>query len=293
MSLIYKTVEGSCHLINTLTGNMIKTYMYSRFEKPKANNDLPKYIHRNFDINKVEYEDFPIFIIKKRNQMRYNGKVVLFLAGGGGMARPMGIHFDTAARLIKQTGATMYFAYYPLAPKYNVRDALEWLEGVYKAMQKRFLPENIVFIGDSAGANLVFSLVHRVAIKPGKVIAISPAVGLEDGRDRDIRRNMEKSDPILNVEMNDLIARHWSKKVPLDSPDINPKYINFVDFPEILMFYGSHELFYPHVKQLIYKIREDGAVIKDIEAPMCHDWALCSFFPEGRKAIRKMAETIC
>ncbi len=199
MSLIYKSIEGSCHLINALTGNRIKKYMYSQFAEAQEKDDLPQYIYKNFRVNRIEYRGFPVFVIQKRTGEKCNGKAILFLAGGGGMARPMGIHFDTAVRLVKKIGAVMYFAYYPLAPKYNVRDALEWLEGVYKAM--------------------------------------------------------EKSDPILNVEMNDLIAQHWSKNVPLDSPDINPKYIDFADFPEILMFYGSHELFYPHVKQLLHKMR--------------------------------------
>jgi len=43
---------------------------------------------------------------------------------------------------------------YPLAPRHNVRDALTWLEGVYKAMTRRYMPRNITFIGDSAGAKI-------------------------------------------------------------------------------------------------------------------------------------------
>ena len=143
-----------------------------------------------------------------------------------------------------------------------------------------------------AGANLAFSLVHRMKKRPGKLIVISPAPGLENGKDRSIRKAMENIDPILNVEMNDLIAENWAKNVPLDSPDINPEYIDYHNFPKILMLYGSHELFYPHVKRLIRKIREDGAMLETIEKPMCHDWALCSFFPEGRRAMKKMREFI-
>lgn len=157
-------------------------------------------------------------------------------------------------------------------------------------MQKNHLPKNIVFAGDSAGANLDLSLTYRADKKPGKVIIISPASGLENGRDRDIRKAMEKKDPILNVEMNDLIAQNWSKDVPLDSPDVNPKYIDYRNFPKILMFYGTHELFYPHAKRLVKKIREDGVMLEVIEKPMCHDWALCCFFSEGSKAIRKMVD---
>ena len=204
----------------------------------------------------------------------------------------MSIHFDTVSRLIQETGATVYFAYYPLAPQSNVRGALAWLEDVYQAMQRRYVPKNIVFVGDSAGANLALSLSYRARKKPAKVIAISPATGLDNGRDREIRKAMETIDPLLNVEMNDLIAERWSKDVPLDDPDINPEGIDYSNFSDILMFYGSHELFYPHVKRLVQKIREDKAELETVERPMCHDWALCSFFPEGQKAIKRMRDFI-
>lgn len=292
MSISYKLTECSCYIINRLTKNIIKRYMLSSFEKTDTNDELPKNMYQEFAVQKVEWKGFPVFIIRNRNKEKRGKKAILFLAGGGGMSRPMWIHFDTVARLLQETGATVYFAYYPLAPQNNVKKALEWLEGVYKAMLTRYLPKNIVFAGDSAGANLAFSLVHRMKKRPGKLIVISPAPGLENGKDRSIRKAMENIDPILNVEMNDLIAENWAKNVPLDSPDINPEYIDYHNFPKILMLYGSHELFYPHVKRLIRKIREDGAMLETIEKPMCHDWALCSFFPEGRRAMKKMREFI-
>lgn len=117
-------------------------------------------------------------------------------------------------------------------------------------------------------------------------------MGLEDGRNRDIRKQMEENDPLLSVEMNDLIARTWSKNVPLDSADINVESIDYRKFSQLLLFYGTHERFYPHVKRFVKKLQRDRAVIEVVEEKMCHDWALCSFFPEGRNAIKKMAEFI-
>lgn len=292
MSLTYKMVEKSCFLLNRLARNCIKKRMYHSFEKSNQSNELPKFMYRKFAINKIEYLDFPVYIVRSRNKEKRNRKAILFLAGGGGLARPMWIHFDTAAKLVQKTGATVYFAYYPLAPKHNVGEALEWLEGVYKAMLKRYLPKDIVLIGDSAGANLALSLIHRVKEKPRKVIVISPAVGLENGRNREIRKQMEDKDPLLSVAMNDLIARTWSRNVPSDSPDINVESIDYHEFSQILLLYGTHELFYPHVKRFVEKLKKDGAVLEVVEEKMCHDWALCSFFPEGRNAMKKMTKFI-
>lgn len=292
MSLAYKIVENCCFAVNKLTNGGIKKQMHSFIAKKEQNDSLPWFLKKCFLVKEVQYMGFPVYIMRTKNKQKRTKKAVLFLAGGGGMARPMGLHFDVEARLAHNTGATVYFAYYPLAPKYNVTYALTWLEKVYAAMCKRFWSEQIIFVGDSAGANLALSLTDRVENKPGQLIVISPAVGLENGHDRDVRLKMEKKDPILTVEMNDMIAQNWSKNVPLNNPDINPEYINYGNFPPMLMFYGSHELFYPHVKRYVEKIKKSGGNVEIVEEPMCHDWALCSFLPEGYGAIKKMEHVI-
>jgi acetyl esterase/lipase len=190
------------------------------------------------------------------------------------------------------TDAEIVMAHYPLAPKHNVRYALDWLGKIYSLLLNEYEPSDIVFIGDSAGANLILSLTDRLERKPGKLIVISPACGLQDGKNRDIRKAMESEDPLLTVAMNDTIAKNWCRGVPLDSPDISPEFIDYRDFPPILMFYGSHEVFYPHVKNLIQLMKEQGAEAYFVEKPMCHDWALCSFLPEGREAMKKMSRWI-
>ena len=208
------------------------------------------------------------------------------------MERATVLHYDTAARIAKGTGADVYIAAYPLAPEYNVCDALLWLEKVYAALLKKHDPKDIVFMGDSAGANLLLSLTYRLKEKPGKLIVISPACGLENGKTRNIRLAMEAFDPILTVEMNDVIAANWCRNVPLDSPDISPEYIDYKDFPPMFFFYGEHELFYPLVYAYLSMLREKGVSFQENRKPMCHDWALCSFLKEGRSAIRMMCRLI-
>jgi len=78
----------------------------------------------------------------------------------------------------------------------------------------------------------------------------------------------------------------------LNSPDISPEYIGYNGFPPVLMFYGTHELFYPHVINYIEKLKESGISLTAVEKPMCHDWALVKYFPEGREALNRMCEWI-
>jgi len=292
LSILYKIAENGCFLLNKLPGGGAKGSMSDMFSGDSLDVRLPRFLTRGTTVNMTELDGFSIHRIQSRKNSMNTNRAVLFLPGGGGMARATRLHYDTAKRIADKTGAEIIIANYPLAPGHNVVFALDWLEKLYSKILEEYDPQNIVFMGDSAGANLILSLTYRVNAKPGGLIVISPACGLENGKNRDIRKEMEPYDPILSVAMNDTIAENWCRNVPLDSPDISPEYINHAGFPPMLMFYGSHELFYPHVKNYIRQLESTGVNIRCIERPMCHDWALCSFFKEGREAIAAITEWI-
>ena len=292
MSLIYKIAEKGCFLLNKFPGGGPKGSM-AELISGSDEIILPRCMHSGLEIKEISFEGFKIHRIRANKPKCNSRKAVLFLPGGGGMARAVKVHYDTAKSLAVRTGAEIVIAHYPLAPKHNVRVALEWLEKFYYyELLKDYKAEDIVFMGDSAGANLALSLTYRLKDKPGSLIIISPACGLENGRNRDIRLEMEPNDPVLTVAMNDLIAEHWCRNVPLDSPDISPEYIDYSGFPPMLLFYGTHELFYPHVSNYIKQLKGTGISLTCVEQPMCHDWALVKYFPEAGKALITMDKWI-
>ena len=291
--ILYKCLEKSFFLLNRLPGGGIKFFRVGAGEDPSKAERIPSFLNRNgLQTLSIKIRGFWIHKIRYYRRKKQTNRIVLFLPGGGGMQSATILHYDTAARIAKRTGADIYIAAYPLAPKYNVRDALCWLEKVYAALLKNHDPKDIVFMGDSAGANLILSLTYRLKEKPRKLLVISPACGLENGKTRNIRLAMEPYDPILTVEMNDVIAMNWCRNVPLDSPDISPEYIDYEGFPPMYFFYGEHELFYPLVYDYLSSLRRKGVPFWEKKLPMCHDWALCSFLREGRNAIRMMCRLV-
>ncbi|MCM1189617.1 MAG: alpha/beta hydrolase [bacterium] len=292
MSLLYSFAETACYGLNRLPGGGVKKLMDQGLTTSTGKEKLPAWVKRQCRVREVSLQGFPVYIIRRRSPAKRTNRAVLFLAGGGGMSRPTFLHYHAAVRMVKDTGATVYFPFYPLAPQHNASEAISWLEKVYRGMLRRYLPEQILFAGDSAGANLALSLTGRVAERPCKLILISPAFGVQNGEARDIRLKMEKRDPLLSVAMNDCICENWARGIPLDSPDISPEFVDYRDFPEMLVFFGSHELFYPGVKKGLEKIAEEGVKLYTVEKPMCHDWALCFFFREGREALSKMCDFI-
>lgn len=292
MSMLYSVVETICYGLNKIPGGGVKGAMNRALTTSTGKEKLPAWVSRRCCVREESLQGFPVYILRHEDESRRTSRVVLFLAGGGGMSRPTILHYDTVTRIVKNTGATVYIPFYPLAPEHNVSEALVWLTELYGEMRKHHLLKDIVFAGDSAGANLCLSLTARIAEKPRRLILISPAFGIQNGEPRNVRLRMEKTDPLLSVAMNDCICENWGRGIPLESPDISPEFIDYTGFPEMLFFYGSHELFYPHVRNGLKKIRVQGAVVTDIEKPMCHDWALCHFFREGREALTQMCDYI-
>lgn len=291
MSLSYSIVEKVCYILNRLPGDGSRGLLMGGFKEPIDKVKLPGFVKKsNLNISEISFEGF--LIHRFRRSGRKSSKAVLFLPGGGGMERATVLHYDIAMKIAKDTGADVYIAHYPLAPKYNVRYALSWLNKLYVVLLKKYSSKKITFIGDSAGANLIVSLTGKIKIKPGRLIVISPACGIENGKNRNIRLAMEPFDPILSVEMNDLICDNWCKGVSLDSPDISPEYVDYTDFPPMYLYYGEHELFYPHVINYVDILEENGVVFQKTVKPMCHDWAICRLFPEGRRAVKEMCKII-
>lgn len=278
--------------LNHHNDGLVKKKMTDAFTTSSQSDKLPKSFYRNFRVKNKALEGYPVYVISRRGSEQPDGRV-LFLHGGGGMMRPTKLHFDTVMKLVRETNCELYFAYYPIAPKANVLEALAWCEKLYQNMLRTCEPQNITFIGDSAGANLCISLCERIKHRPTKMILISMAAGLDNDTGRQLRIRAEHKDPLLSVEMNDIIAKYWARGVSLKSADINPDFATFRDFPRLLFVHGTHELFYPCVKNILKRLDAEEIPYEKIELPLCHDFALCSFFPEGRMAIDAMVKFIC
>lgn len=288
MSAFYSVLETACYGLNKLPGGGVKSLMTKGVTTSTGKEKPPAWLKRHCEVRKTVQQGFPVYVLRHKDEAKRGKQVLLFLAGGGGMSRPTALHYDTVARIVRNTGATVYLPFYPLAPEHNASEAATWLEQLYQTLLRYCSSDCILFAGDSAGANLSLTLAGRTETKPRGMILVSPAFGIQNGDARDIRLSMEKIDPLLSVAMNDQICESWAKGVPLDSPDISPEFVDYRGFPEMLVFFGSHELFYPAVKKGLKEIAAQGVQVTAVERPMCHDWALCSFFREGRTALSQM-----
>lgn len=262
------------------------------FEFIKSNHrayDLPQFLYKHMNVQKIEFNGRLLFKIQPKSNA--TSKVILFIHGGGGMMSPTLLHYRFAERLIKNTGATLYFPFYPLGPEATINESMSWLDGVYQEVSKNHDSHDITIIGDSAGAALSVSVCRRTQSKPKNVVLISPSVGIdkEDGK----MEELEKNDVILSVKTIELVKKYWIGDTDIADGDFNTLKSDYTDFPPMQLYYGTNEIFYAYIGELIDNIKSAGAEIETFEGEgLCHDWVLIGIIPEGRMAVEQICEFI-
>lgn len=121
-----------------------------------------------------------------------NHTVILYAGGGGFLANLQVLQEQFLKKWAKNTGATIFEAHYSLCPEYKYPYQTNELFNLYmqivlhyKVVQK-INNLSIILMGDSAGGNLILSLMNMLAAvdvqMPSALHAVYPAVDMRENR---------------------------------------------------------------------------------------------------------------
>ncbi len=178
----------------------------------------------------------------------------------------------------------VYYVHYRLAPKNVYPAALEDAAAVYRELLSSGVkPENIIFVGDSAGGNLALELSlylkEQKLSQPAALVLISPWGTFEQTAPSRIK-NSER-DLVLGIKGFPLYQEVQVRKpsyagdMKLDDPKLSPVYADLRGLPPMLIQIGGYELFVDDGISLLQRALSD-----DIEATltvypgMPHDFPL-------------------
>lgn len=247
--------------------------------------DLPEFVYKRVHTEKILIDGRPMF--RLRSEKGTNGRAVLFIHGGGGMFAPTQFHYSLAVKLAEKTRAEVFFPFYPLAPEANADMSAEWIFKAYDTVTREYDPKTLTVIGDSAGALLAARAVSETKNKPHGVVLISPVTGTDKKDDKAMAAR--RGDILLSETVIEMVGKHWGRGIPLASPRMNAEYIDYTDFPPTLLYYGTNEMFAPHMDRLIENIKLGAEYLEVHKGEgMCHDWAILTFIPEGRAALGRI-----
>jgi acetyl esterase/lipase len=217
-------------------------------------------------------------------------RVLLYLHGGGFVFGLTPMHLKMAAGLALRMKTRILMPDYRLAPEHPFPAALNDSEKVYLWLLKQGIPAgNIVLAGDSAGGNLVLSLMMKVrdsgSALPAAAALLSPAVRFGGGASRP-----EFRDPLLPPGAMQFYTRAYVGGHDPHDPLISPLYGDPGRLPPLLIHAGEDEILRDDAQQLADKARAAGTEAHlEIFPRMWHVWQLFPALLQARQSLDAIA----
>ncbi|MEM8861999.1 MAG: alpha/beta hydrolase [Chloroflexota bacterium] len=238
-------------------------------------------------------DDVLFSILTPENQR--SEQILFYVHGGAWVSGPSGPQWQLLSRLCQDTSRRGVLMNYRRAPDFTVTEGMQDVLSVYNYVRDQ-LGDDIVFVGDSAGANLAsgtfFKLLDDDQPLPAKLVLMSPCMDIRvDHPDTPIA---EKNDPVMAAAGLRDAGRKWAGEVDLAHPYVSPINGDLSKLPSTLMITSNFDTFYPDCKAFYEKASAAGAEITFKEWDrMMHIWFMfASFVPEGEAAIKETVSFI-
>lgn len=238
------------------------------------------------------------WVIPSLVENKYPNSVILYLHGGGfAVGSPFGYR-GLVGKLVSEIGMSAINIDYRLAPENPFPAGLNDAVQVYLWLmeEKGYNPEQIIFMGDSAGGGLTLSTLLKIKElglpQPLAAAVISPWTDLTLSGDT-IHTHQEK-DPLLLVEHARKWAQWYHGEQTASNPLISPLFGNYTNIAPILIQVGTDEILLSDSLRMIEVAKAQKASITvDIWDNMMHVWHFgWPYVPEARQAIQKITHFI-
>lgn len=253
-SLFY---EAILHI--AISNSATEKSSYRDLEKARAKNEdyhVPKIYASIYGFDIEHFQDSEVCVFNKDAE-----NTVMYLHGGAFIYQPLVFHYDFCKRLSEELNVKIVMPIYPKAPNYTYETVLPFCYDMYLSLLENTSEDNIVFMGDSAGATIIMSLSQYLydndTVQPKEIFAFSPCLDITLSND-DID-NYASLDPMLNRQDLQIKISSFVGDGDTSSPYVSPFYCDYDLLPTMTVFVGGHELFLPDCRML-----NDDLISKDI-----------------------------
>jgi monoterpene epsilon-lactone hydrolase len=221
-------------------------------------------------------------------------KAILYFHGGGFRLGSVTSHRDLIARIADASGLRVLAFNYRLAPEHRFPAALEDALAAYAWMlEQGFKPENIALAGDSAGGNLVLTLLLSLRDRdeplPVAGALMSPWTDL--AATGESFQSRATADPIHQRSMILALAKGYMREGgdPLD-PLVSPLYADLAGLPPLLVHAGDRETVRDDATMLAETAKAAGVDVElRVWDGMIHVFQMFPEIPQAREAIAAIA----
>jgi len=199
--------------------------------------DPEKSVLKECDVDERQVDDIRIYDVSAKRAHSSSkppavakyAKRIYYFAGGGWRAPPTDEHWKVFAQLATRVPETaISVVSYPLAPHSAAPVAFPQLLRLYRTLMRdaEKAEERIIFVGDSAGGNIILALtLHALNEEPDSpcpstLLAIAPSTDLSRGNPDIVR--LERHDPLLRVDFIRDTAASWRAEWDSHDPRVSP-----------------------------------------------------------------------
>lgn len=220
--------------------------------------------------------------------------MIIYLHGGCFVLGSIQSHQSLVSHLSKHLALPILFVEYSLAPEKPFPVAMSEIEQVYKHTLLHYPENDIILMGDSAGAGLALSVLSKLnkeGVKaPAYLIMLSPWIDLSCSNES--LSSNANLDPILTKKALQDYTSLYVREHNLS--DANPIETRYGEYPPTLILVGSGEILLDDSKSIYNKIASVQEKVKlSIYDNQNHVWMLENIQTgESEKALREIKKFI-
>ena len=264
-------------------------YTANRENEKKQIKKIPKGI-------KCIQDDLGEYLISEKN---VENKIIYYIHGGGFCFGSPASKRMFTLYLVKNFGYNVYAVDYALAPEHPYPEGLTDCVKAYQSLEKRYGPNSITMVGDSAGGNLVVATLLELNKKkislPSSFILLSPTLQYVKKTESYIKNNdsdcMVDGETFIDEVRDNYLRENDIEK--LKHPDYSPLYGDFHNFPKSYVIATDSESLYDDSVEFKKRMDEYSRdCTLDVYHNLMHTFPVIPVFKVSKPVLRKMKEFI-
>ncbi|WP_422343154.1 alpha/beta hydrolase fold domain-containing protein [Parasphingorhabdus sp.] len=251
-----------------------------------------KALRRKFDVIETVKDRHPIFTLSPKSGSH---RRILYIHGGAYVLDMQPGYWTLLGEMVHRTDAAVVAPCYPLTPEHDWQQSYDWMMQVYGELVEEVGADNIIIMGDSAGAGFALGLTQMLRDEgkatPHKMVLLSP--WLDVTMTDPMQPALSKKDRILGIDGLRAAGEWWAgKSGNVELPPVSPLFGKLSGLPPIAVFTGTFDLLWPDARKLKEKAEAADLSLDYFEYPaMQHVWMLFPI-PEAKKARQQIAAFI-
>jgi epsilon-lactone hydrolase len=229
-------------------------------------------------------------------QMANGGRTLLYVHGGSYVLERTPLHDVLAAELARTAQARVLAVDYALAPEHPFPAGIDDVVACYRRlMAMGHDPQQIAFVGDSAGAGLALAALIKLRDDgdplPAAYVALSPWADLSFSGASIIYN--AKVDPFMSdIEFVTICAELYRQGAAATHPLVSPALANLSGMPPTLIHVGSTDLLLDDARHIVDGIKAAGGKARlDIWRNMPHVWQrLAAYVPAASASLTAIGQ---